>query len=201
MSIESIAVVGASAAGLTAVDSLRNKGFEGGIVLVGDELAAPYDRPPLSKKLLAGEMAAERTLLHPAEALSAIDVELRLGTRATGLDRRAGVITLATGEHLRYDASIVATGIRPWRPPWNDDITGVHVLRTLDDSLGLRAELVGDSPRVAVIGAGYLGSEVAATARELGLEVTLIDTTPCRSVTRSARSWASTPRPRTATTA
>jgi NADPH-dependent 2,4-dienoyl-CoA reductase/sulfur reductase-like enzyme len=176
--VNNIVVVGASAAGLTAVESLRNKGYEGRLTLVGDEQHVPYDRPPLSKGLLAGEMSTDQTLLRSAEALSAIDVELRFGSRATGLDQEARTISLASGENLLFDAAVIATGIRPRRLPWGNDVAGVHVLRTLDDSLALRSSLVSGSPRVAVIGAGYLGSEIAATARGLGLEVTLIDTNP-----------------------
>jgi NADPH-dependent 2,4-dienoyl-CoA reductase/sulfur reductase-like enzyme len=176
--VNNIVVVGASAAGLTAVESLRNRGYEGRLTLVGDEQHVPYDRPPLSKGLLAGDMSTDQTLLRSAEALSAIDVELRFGSRAMGLDQEARTISLASGENLLFDAAVIATGIRPRRLPWGNDVAGVHVLRTLDDSLALRASLVSGSPRVAVIGAGYLGSEIAATARGLGLEVTLIDTNP-----------------------
>ena len=173
-----IVVVGASVAGLTAAESLRTKGFQGRLTLVGDEPHVPYARPPLSKELLAGEVPAERALLRSAESLSAVDVDLRIGCRATDLDQRTRTIGLCTGDRLRYDAAIVTTGLRPRRLPWGNDIAGVHVLRTLDDALGLRAELAGGSPRVAVIGAGYLGSEVTATARGLGLDVTLIDAAP-----------------------
>ncbi|MGC5347007.1 NAD(P)/FAD-dependent oxidoreductase [Streptomyces sp. DT171] len=170
-----IVVVGAAAAGLTAVETLRAKGYEGGLTLVGDEAHPPYDRPPLSKELLRDTWDPGQTWLRPEDVLSAVDAELRLGCRATGLDTGARTVTLSTGEQLPYDELIIATGLRPRRLPWGDGVRGVHVLRSLDDALRLREELLR-GPRVAVIGAGFLGSEIAATAREAGLDVTLIDT-------------------------
>jgi 3-phenylpropionate/trans-cinnamate dioxygenase ferredoxin reductase component len=175
--LNQIVVVGGNAAGLTAVESLRNKGYTGKLTLVGDEPYVPYDRPPLSKKLLAGELDTEQTWLRDADTLSSVEAELMFGCRAVRLDRDPQAVVLSTGEHLPYDAVVIATGLRPRKLPWGPEMAGVHVLRTLDDSLALRRDLRG-SPRVAVVGAGYLGAEIAATTRELGLDVTLIGCHP-----------------------
>ncbi len=175
--MDRIVLVGASAAGLTAADALRREGFTGTLTLVGDELWAPYDRPPLSKQVLAGSWEPERTVLRQEADLQRLKLDLRLGCRATGLDPAARTVTLADGDRLRYDGLLLATGLRPRRLPFGHDLAGVHVLRTLDDALTLRAQL-GAGPRVVVIGAGFLGSEIAATARGLGLDVTLVDTEP-----------------------
>ncbi|MFJ7201810.1 MULTISPECIES: NAD(P)/FAD-dependent oxidoreductase [unclassified Streptomyces] len=173
--LNNIVVVGAAAAGLTAVETLRAKGYEGDLTLVGDELHPPYDRPPLSKELLSETWEPGKTWLRQKDVLGAIDVDLRLGCRATALDQAARTVALSTGEQLSYDAAIIATGLRPRRLPWADGVRGVHVLRSLDDAVRLR-EALADGPRVAVIGAGFLGAEIAATARGAGLDVTLIDT-------------------------
>ncbi|MEE1766934.1 FAD-dependent oxidoreductase [Streptomyces sp. JV185] len=174
--LNKIVVVGAAAAGLTAVETLRAKGYEGDLTLVGDELHPPYDRPPLSKELLSETWEPGKTWLRQEDVLGAIDVDLRLGCRATALDQAAQTVALSTGEQLSYDAAIIATGLRPRRLPWvADGVRGVHVLRSLDDAVRLR-EALADGPRVAVIGAGFLGAEIAATARGAGLDVTLIDT-------------------------
>ncbi|MCM2411584.1 FAD-dependent oxidoreductase [Streptomyces sp. RKAG290] len=170
-----IVVVGAAAAGLTAVETLRAKGYAGGLTLVGDEPHPPYDRPPLSKELLTEGWEPPSTWLRKQEVMAAVDVDLRLGCRATGLDQAARSITLSTGEELPYDAAIIATGLRPRALPFGDGLRGVHVLRSLDDAIRLR-EALAKRPKVAVIGAGFLGAEIAATARGAGLDVTLIDT-------------------------
>ncbi|THA69919.1 NAD(P)/FAD-dependent oxidoreductase [Streptomyces sp. A0642] len=170
-----IVVVGAAAAGLTAVETLRARGYEGGLTLVGDERHPPYERPPLSKELLTEGWEPPSTWLRKADVLASVDADLRLGCRATGLDRDARSVTLSTGEELPYDAVVIATGLRPRRLPCGDGLRGVHVLRSLDDAVRLR-EALAAGPRVAVIGAGFLGAEIAATARGAGLDVTLIDT-------------------------
>ncbi|MFF2331897.1 MULTISPECIES: NAD(P)/FAD-dependent oxidoreductase [unclassified Streptomyces] len=173
--LNQIVVVGAAAAGLTAVETLRAKGYEGGLTLVGDEIHPPYDRPPLSKELLSEGWEPRKTWLRQEDVLGAIDIDLRLGCRATALDQATRTIALSTGERLPYDAAIIATGLRPRRLPWGEGVRNVHVLRSLDDAVRLR-EALAAGPRVAVIGAGFLGAEIAATAREAGLDVTLIDT-------------------------
>lgn len=170
-----IVVVGASLAGLRAAQALRSAGHDGDVVLVGAESRRPYTRPPLSKELLAGRHAPERCDL-PSDGL---DVRWRLGVAATGLDRARRRVLLADGDALPYDRLIVATGCRArrWSGP-GAELDGLHVVRDLDDALALRAALTDGSPRVAIVGAGFVGAEVAATARTLGLDVTLIDVAP-----------------------
>ncbi len=169
-----IAVVGGSLAGLSAARALRKQGYDGNLVLVSDETAPPYDRPPLSKSFLAGEVSeAEIGLLSEGETL---DAQWRTGVAATGLDPAGRRITLSDGTELAVDAVVIATGARP-RLPWPDPPAGVHTLRTLDDALALRARLVPGA-RLVVVGAGFIGAEVASTARALGLEVTVIEALP-----------------------
>ncbi|MEU7635223.1 NAD(P)/FAD-dependent oxidoreductase [Streptomyces sp. NPDC039016] len=175
--MDRIVVVGASAAGLTAADALRREGFTGTLTMVGDELRLPYDRPPLSKQILAGEWEPHKATLRPEQDVQRLELDMKLGCRATGADSVARTVTLDNGERLDYDGLIIATGLRPRRLPFGHDLAGVHVLRTLDDALTLRAQLLA-GPRVVVIGAGFLGSEIAATARGLGLDVTLVDVEP-----------------------
>lgn len=175
--MDHIVLVGASAAGLTAADALRREGFTGTLTMVGDELRPPYDRPPLSKQVLAGDWEPHRTTLRQDTDIQRLRLNLKLGCRATGLNSAARAITLSDGDLLDYDGLIIATGLRPRRLPFGRELAGVHVLRTLDDTLTLRAQLLA-RPRIVVIGAGFLGSEVAATARGLGLDVTLVDVEP-----------------------
>lgn len=178
--IEHVVVVGASLAGLRAVETLRTDGFEGGITVIGAEPHLPYDRPPLSKKLLAGEWEPERISLRKPDDLGSLAVSWRLGVRAESLDTADRVVHLDDGGTEHYDALIVATGASPRRLPGQPDPAhthGLHELRTLDDSLGLRAELVPGA-RVVVIGAGFIGLEVAATARQAGCDVTVLEGLP-----------------------
>jgi NADPH-dependent 2,4-dienoyl-CoA reductase/sulfur reductase-like enzyme len=167
-----IVVVGGSLAGFRAAETLRDEGFDGRVLIVGDEPHLPYDRPPLSKQVLAGTQPPDAASLPvPAD----LDLTWELGASATGLsvdDRR---VTLADGRTLAYDGLVVATGATPRRIPGWPALEGVHVLRTLDDCVALRADLVASPPRVVVVGAGFIGSEVAATARGLGLEVTVVE--------------------------
>lgn len=169
----SVLVVGASAAGLSTAESLRRKGYRGILTILGAEDELPYDRPPLSKQILAGAWTPERTLLRPAAALAELDAEFILGDAAAGLDTRASTVRTASGRTVGADAIVIATGVRPRTLPDAGELTGVHVLRTLDDALALRAELLG-SHRLVVIGEGVLGAEIAATARTLGLDVTMV---------------------------
>lgn len=164
-------VVGASVGGVRAVQSLRRLGFAGRIVLVGEERAAPYDRPPLSKAMLSGRVAGERiALLRPAD-LADPNVQVRLGTRAERVDPERHEVELDGGERLGYEHLIIATGASARRPPWNP---ALPVLRTLDDARRLSGLLRPDA-HLVVIGGGFIGSEVAATAGGLGLAVTLVD--------------------------
>lgn len=172
-----VVVVGASAAGLTAAETLRREGYSGGLRIVGDEVHAPYDRPPLSKQVLRGTWEPARVALRREDALAGLDVEWLLGRTATGLDTGARKVTLSDGEVLGYDGLVVATGVTPRALPQRHELAGVHLLRTLDDALALRAGLLSAKSAV-VIGAGFLGAEAASVARELGLAVTLVDPLP-----------------------
>ncbi|MEU7487795.1 FAD-dependent oxidoreductase [Streptomyces sp. NPDC042319] len=173
-----IAVVGASAAGLAAVEALRRGGWTGTLTLIGDEPHLPYDRPPLSKQLLSGDWQADRLGLRTEVQLDTLDLDLRLGTRATALDAATRTVTLADGERLECAGVIVATGVRARTLPGLADVAGVHTLRTLDDALGLQTWLSGAPRRLVVAGNGVLGCEAAAVARELGHEVTLVGRDP-----------------------
>lgn len=172
--VERIVVVGASLGGLRTVQSLRSAGFTGAVTLVGEERHPPYDRPPLSKQVLAGEWEAAQASLADAAELARLDVELRLGVRATDLDVASRTVGLHGGERLRYDAVVVATGSSPRTLPGTPGLAGVHVLRTLEDGLALRAAF-DVAARVVVVGAGFIGAEVAATARQRGLDVTVLE--------------------------
>ncbi|MFF5360351.1 NAD(P)/FAD-dependent oxidoreductase [Streptomyces scabiei] len=168
-----IVVVGASAAGLAAAETLRREGYDGTLTLVGDEPHAPYDRPPLSKQLLGARWESDRLALRTPAHLDGLGLDLRLGTAATGLDLDRRRVRLADGDALPYDALVIATGVRPRRLPGE----GAHVLRTLDDALTLRERLTPVT-RLVVVGAGFLGAEAAAVARRLGVEVTLLEPAP-----------------------
>ncbi|MFI8306073.1 NAD(P)/FAD-dependent oxidoreductase [Streptomyces sp. NPDC085927] len=168
-----VVVVGASAAGLAAAETLRRAGHDGPLTLVGDEPHAPYDRPPLSKQILSGTWPVGRLPLRRDEDLDALDLDLRLGTAATGLDLADRAVRLADGSRVPYDGLIVATGVRPRRLPGE----GAHVLRTLDDALALR-EVLTPGTGLVVVGAGFLGAEAAAVARGLGARVTLLEPSP-----------------------
>ncbi len=172
-----VVVIGASLAGLRAAEEVRHEGHRGAVVVVGEEVHAPYDRPPLSKQLLSGKWDAERIRHHTPDAHDALDLEFRLGRRASGLDMDARVVTLDDGSQLSYDGLVVATGAATRSLPGTEGIAKVWMLRTLDDCLGIRADLAaaGDAPRLIVIGAGFIGSEVAATCQGMGVQVTLLE--------------------------
>jgi NADPH-dependent 2,4-dienoyl-CoA reductase/sulfur reductase-like enzyme len=167
-------IVGASIGGARTAQALRSGGYQGEITLVGDEPMLPYDRPPLSKGLLAGTATAESvTLLTQAQAAD-LGIRLRLGRAARHLDVAGSFVQLEDGERLRYDDVVIATGARPRPSPWGKP-AGVHYLRTLRDAVALREDLARGGP-VVIIGAGFVGCEVAATAREAGVgTVTLVD--------------------------
>jgi 3-phenylpropionate/trans-cinnamate dioxygenase ferredoxin reductase component len=177
--MDSIVVVGASLGGLRVVESIRREGFEGRLTLIGDEPHRPYDRPPLSKEFLRGELGVERLALRksPYEEL---DLDLRLGVQAVSLDLRARELELRGGERVPFDGLVVATGARPRVLPGLEGKRGVHVLRTLDDAAAL-AEDLRAAARVVVIGAGFIGLEVASSCRALGLDVTVLEAAawPC----------------------
>jgi NADPH-dependent 2,4-dienoyl-CoA reductase/sulfur reductase-like enzyme len=168
-----IAVVGASLAGLRAVEFIRRAKFEGELVLIGDEAHLPYDRPPLSKEVLRGEWEQERLSLR-RRSYDDLDVELELGKRAVSLDSDAREIQLEDATPVSFDGMVIATGGRVRELPNQPRLDGIYTLRTLDDALAIR-EALTRKPRVAVIGAGFIGAEVAASARQLDLEVTMIE--------------------------
>jgi NADPH-dependent 2,4-dienoyl-CoA reductase/sulfur reductase-like enzyme len=174
--LRTVVVVGASLAGLRATETLRREGYDGRIVLVGAEPHLPYDRPPLSKQLLAGEWEPQELALRRAP-YDELEVELRLGVRATALDAAGRVLTLDGHESLPFDGALLATGATPRVLPGTPELDGIFVLRTVDDALDLRARLDA-RPRVVVVGAGFIGSEVAATCRLRGLEVTVVEALP-----------------------
>lgn len=175
--IERVVVVGASVAGLTAVETLRRQGFDGSISLIGEETYAPYDRPPLSKQILTGTWEIDRITLRDDATLDRLGVDTLFGTRAVSLDPDERSVELSDGEHLRYDGLVIATGVVPRRLPSGHEMAGVYVMRTIDDALGLRTHLLAGR-RLVVIGAGILGCEVAAAAQKAGLEVCVVDPAP-----------------------
>jgi len=170
---EHVLVVGAGLGGLRTVEQLRSAGFQGRISLVGDEQHAPYDRPPLSKQVLTGEWAPERTTLRSVEGLDDLGVRTHLGMRAVAL--RPGEVELADGASLHADAIVVATGLAARTLPGQP--AGVHTLRTLDDALALRAALER-AGSLLVVGGGFIGAEVASSARTRGLAVTVLEALP-----------------------
>jgi NADPH-dependent 2,4-dienoyl-CoA reductase/sulfur reductase-like enzyme len=170
-------VVGASLAGLRAVETLRQQGYDGRLVLVGAEPSLPYDRPPLSKQVLAAEWDPDQILLRPADDYSSLALDTRIGRRATALDIDSRVVVLDDGERISFDGLVIATGCSPRPLPGTPDAAGIHLLRTLDDSLAIR-DALDATPRVVVVGAGFIGSEVAATCRMRGLDVTLLEALP-----------------------
>jgi NADPH-dependent 2,4-dienoyl-CoA reductase/sulfur reductase-like enzyme len=173
IALSRVAVVGASLAGLRAVEFLRRGGFEGELVLIGEEPHLPYDRPPLSKELLRGEWGPDRIALR-RKSYDDLGVELVLGSRAVSLDTEAREVELEDGRRVPFDGMVIATGGEVCELPNQPRLEGIHTLRTLDDSLAIRTALER-KPRVAVIGAGFIGAEVAASAKQLGLEVTMIE--------------------------
>lgn len=168
-----IVVVGASAAGLSTAEALRRGGYANKLTMIGAETHRPYDRPPLSKQYLTGEWDAERVILRSAVHLEDLDVEIRLGIPAGGLDMSARRVVLTDGSEVGYDTLVLATGVSPRTLPNTRHLQGVHTLRTLEDADGLRGELHAES-RVVIIGAGFLGTEIAAVAALHGAHVTLI---------------------------
>jgi 3-phenylpropionate/trans-cinnamate dioxygenase ferredoxin reductase component len=172
---EQIVIVGGGQAGIQAVDTLRRRGFAGQLTLVGEEPWLPYQRPPLSKKYLAGALERERLSLRPAQFFAEHQVQAHLGRRVTDIAPHRHHVRLDDGLVLPYDALLLATGSRPRRLAVpGADLAGVHYLRTLADADRIRAEC-SPGRRLLVIGGGYIGLEVAATARELGMDVTVLE--------------------------
>ncbi|QRP49472.1 NAD(P)/FAD-dependent oxidoreductase [Amycolatopsis sp. FDAARGOS 1241] len=170
-----VVIVGASVGGVRTAQALRAEGHAGRIVLIGAEPHPPYDKPPLSKQFLSGAWEHPRLALLSEEEAAAAAIELRLGVAATGLDPAAREVELADGTRVAYDTLVVATGAEARPSPW--PAPGVHVLRSLVDGAGLRAALAEDGP-VVVVGGGFIGAEVAATAHAAGRAVTIVDPLP-----------------------
>ncbi len=166
-----IVIAGASMGGLRAAERLRAAGFTGEIVAIGDETHLPYNRPPLSKEALASEVTHEAVAFRLRPAVS--DVSWRLGVPVVAADLQSRAVRLADGTELTYDGLVIATGMRPRRLPTPGPARGRHVVRTLEDAAALRDEL-RPGAEVLVIGAGFIGCEVAATARGLGASVTVV---------------------------
>jgi NADPH-dependent 2,4-dienoyl-CoA reductase/sulfur reductase-like enzyme len=169
-----VLIVGGGLAGQRCAEALRRRGYDGAVRMVCAEPDPPYDRPPLSKELLAGETGEDSVAYRPAWWYEEEQVELLLGTRAEALDPATRGVRLDSGAELAYDELLIATGGRARTLPFLAGFENVHYLRTLEDARRLRAEL-RPGARLAVVGAGFIGQEVAATARGLGAEVTMIE--------------------------
>ena len=170
-----IVIVGGGLAAARTAEQLRKSDYSGPITIVSDEVHLPYDRPPLSKEVLRKEV--DDTALKPREWYDENDITLRLGSAATGLDTAAQTVTLDDGTTLRYDELVIATGLVPRRIPAMPDLEGIRVLRSFDESLALR-EHASAAQRAVVIGAGFIGCEVAASLRSLGVDVVLVEPQP-----------------------
>jgi NADPH-dependent 2,4-dienoyl-CoA reductase/sulfur reductase-like enzyme len=169
-----VVIVGASLGGFRTAHALRRLRFAGRIILVGDESHLPYDRPPQSKEVLTGEKGPDDTYFRAADFFDEQGIELKLGSPAVGLDGKERTVTLASGEQFGYDAAVIATGARPRRLPGTEGLPGVHVMRTLDDSVAIRSAL-DRAGHMVVVGAGFIGSEVASSARNRGASVTVLE--------------------------
>jgi 3-phenylpropionate/trans-cinnamate dioxygenase ferredoxin reductase subunit len=173
----SVVVVGAGLGGLRCSEALRNEGFTGSITLVGEEAHLPYDRPPLTKQVLTGAWEVDRIGLTTTEKLAANRITLVAGERAAALDVEGRTVVLESGSRLRADGVVLATGTSPRWLPGTQARAGIHVVRTVEQGLALRAALenLGGTGRVVVIGAGFIGGEVASSAVSMGLDVTILE--------------------------
>jgi 3-phenylpropionate/trans-cinnamate dioxygenase ferredoxin reductase component len=175
MSNQTFVIVGASLAGARAAAELRERGFDGKLILIGAEPGWPYERPPLSKEYLRGESEREKAYVHPEDYYREHEIELRTETEVSALDPASRTVTLGGGEEISFDKLLLTTGAEPRRiPVAGAELEGIYYLRTMADSEALR-ERLQTGARVAVVGAGWIGTEVAASARQKGAEVTLID--------------------------
>lgn len=171
--MQNIVVVGASLAGVRAAQNLRRQGHEGRLVLIGDESHLPYDRPPLSKKMLTTDMDPAELALNDAASYDELDIEMVLGAPVTALDTIGRSVTVGGGE-IPFDGLVIATGARARALPDSAHLAGVHTLRTVDDALAIRSEL-SQGTRVVVVGAGFIGSEAAAAAAARGCRTTVVE--------------------------
>jgi 3-phenylpropionate/trans-cinnamate dioxygenase ferredoxin reductase subunit len=175
VSAATFVITGAGLAGAKAAEALRGRGFDGRVVLLGDEPHRPYERPPLSKDYLAGKSEREQMFVHPAAWYDEHDVDLRVGNPVIAVDRVLHRVTLADGDQVGYDKLLLATGSRPRRLPVpGAEAPGVHYLRRIEESERIRDTLTAAS-RVVVVGGGWIGLEVAAAARQAGVEVALLE--------------------------
>ena len=177
MRVHNVVIVGSSLAAVRAAETLRQNGHEGSIIVIGGEAGMPYDRPPLSKKYLSGEVDAERIALRKPEMIDALGITWRLGSAAVGLDTVAKAVALADGSSVTYDGLIIATGGDARTLPGIPMVKGVHTLRTKADADALKEELSAGT-RFVVVGAGFIGLEAAATAKQLGADVTVLEGAP-----------------------
>ena len=172
---ETVVIAGAGHAAGQVVASLRQKKFPGRIVLLGEESWLPYQRPPLSKKFLAGELAAERLYFKPASFYDAADIEVHLNTRVATIDCDQRTVTTGNGETFAYSRLVLALGARPRKLALpGAELAGIHYLRSIDDVLAIQSEFQSGR-RLVIVGAGYIGLEVAAVAAQLGLDVTVVE--------------------------
>lgn len=175
---EKIVIVGAGHCAGQLAARLRAEGFEGGVVVIGDEPHVPYQRPPLSKQFIAGEVELDRVYLRPADFYESADVELRLGTRVTAIDRAKRTLSLDDGENVGYDKLVLATGARARELPVpGAHLEGITYLRDLGHAHGIR-ERIRSGARLAVVGGGYIGLELAAVAAKAGVSVTVLEMEP-----------------------
>ncbi len=173
--LETFVIVGASLAGGGAAVTLRQEGFDGRVVLIGAEPQPPYERPPLSKDYLRGESSFEQTLVQPPDFYGENGIETRFGVKATRVDAAKKVVELGDGESVAYDKLLVATGGQNRLLPVPGlDLEGVHDLRTVADCERIRAE-IAPGRKAVVVGMGFIGSEVAASLRQSGVEVVVVD--------------------------
>jgi 3-phenylpropionate/trans-cinnamate dioxygenase ferredoxin reductase subunit len=173
--MKTITIVGTALAGFSAAQQLRAQGFDGHLIMVGEEIHQPYDRPPLSKEFLTGGLNRAGLALGTQPDFDELRADWILGDPATGIDRLGGRVELCSGTTIATDGIVIATGASARNLPHAAGITGVHTLRTVDDATALRDHLTTGSPRVVVIGAGFIGSEVASSCRSLGLDVTVVE--------------------------
>jgi len=174
--MRTVAIVGTSLAGLRAAETFRREGFDGRIVAIGAEPHLPYDRPPLSKELLRGDWEPDQVVLRK-QGVDDLDLDWRLDARAVALRVDEQTVELHDGERVAFDGLVIATGATPRRLPNQPNLAGLFTLRTLDDALALR-DLLDSHPKVVVIGAGFIGAEIAATCRMRGLDVTVLEMLP-----------------------
>jgi 3-phenylpropionate/trans-cinnamate dioxygenase ferredoxin reductase component len=172
--VAAFVIIGGGLAGAKAAEALRDQGYDGELVLIAEEPHRPYERPPLSKGYLAGSSERDEVFVHPEDWYAEHNVDLRLGVAATAINRDQHTVELADGERVEYDKLLLATGSSPRRLPVPGGDTALY-LRTLDDSEAIKSATTGEGKKIVIIGAGWIGLEVAAAARQSGAEVTIVE--------------------------